>query len=198
MELFDEVVRLRPLELSDASAVASACADAEIARFIPGIPVPYGLDHAEAYLREAELGWEAGTRCAFAVVEAGGVELRGTIDVGRAEVGSIGYWIARKNRGQGLATRALVLLSRWAGGDGWWRREARVDDSPRERRFPACGREGRLRTRGRSTVADPLSRGSARLSGLFAAPVGPLVAECPQAREAGLERWVCLEHPHEA
>ena len=118
MELTDDVIRLRPLELSDAPAVAAACADPEIARFIPGIPVPYGLEHAGAYLHEAESAWEAGTRYAFAVVEVGGAELRGTIDVSPTEIGSIGYWIVREGRGQGLATRALVLLSRWAVTSG--------------------------------------------------------------------------------
>ena len=118
MELSDGVVFLRPLELADAPAVAAACGDPEIARFIPGIPVPYGLDHAQAYLLEAGLAWAARTRCAFAIVEAEGVELCGTIDVGPAEIASIGYWIACESRGQGLATRALVLLSRWALSEG--------------------------------------------------------------------------------
>ncbi len=151
MELIDDVVRLRPLELSDAAAVAAACADPEIGRFIPGMPVPYGLDHAQAYLLEAGLAWAARTRCAFAIVEAEGVELCGTIDVGPAEIASIGYWIACESRGQGLATRALVLLSRWALSEGGVQRlelTTHPENLPSQRVAEKAGfvREGVLRS----------------------------------------------------
>ena len=118
MELSDDVIRLRRLEPSDAPAIAAACADPELGRFIPGIPVPYTVDDAEAYLRIAAREWKAGTRRAFAVAKTSAPELCGTVDVDLREVGTIGYWIAPEYRGRGLATRALLLLSRWAVTDG--------------------------------------------------------------------------------
>jgi ribosomal-protein-alanine N-acetyltransferase len=42
------------------------------------------------------------------------MRLVGAIDVRLGEVGSIGYWVSPQSRGRGVATRALVLLSRWA------------------------------------------------------------------------------------
>jgi RimJ/RimL family protein N-acetyltransferase len=78
------------------------------------MPVPYGEREARAYLRHADELRAQGERLPFAVAEASADLLVGAIDVRLGEVGSIGYWVHPAARGAGVATRALVLLARWA------------------------------------------------------------------------------------
>jgi RimJ/RimL family protein N-acetyltransferase len=111
VELTDGVVILRPFAEADAPAVARACDDPETARFIPLLPSPYSEADALEYI--GSVRGDEGRR-ARAVVDARTGELLGAIDVRLGERGSIGYWIAPWARGQGVATRALVLLARWA------------------------------------------------------------------------------------
>jgi len=102
-------------------AIARACADPEIARFIPLIPTPYTEGHARAYvaftreLRERD-------RRSLAIVDAGTDELLGAIDVRIGEIGSIGYWVGPWARGRDVATQALRLLAGWALDAGGVRR----------------------------------------------------------------------------
>ena len=114
MELSDDIVRLRPFALSDAPAIAAACADPELARFIPGIPVPYTDADANAYVAAAATEWATGQRRPFAIVSATDGMFLGAIEVSLGEEGSVGYWVAPEARRQGVATRALVLLAQWA------------------------------------------------------------------------------------
>jgi RimJ/RimL family protein N-acetyltransferase len=111
MELTDGVVILRPFAEADAPAVARACQDDETARFIPLLPSPYTEADARDYI--ASVADDEGRR-ARAIVDAASAELLGAIDVRLGERGSIGYWVAPWARGRGVATRALVLLARWA------------------------------------------------------------------------------------
>jgi len=53
---------------------------------------------------------------AIADHETGG--LVGAIELRLGEEGSIGYWVAPRVRGRGVATRALILLARWAVTEG--------------------------------------------------------------------------------
>jgi RimJ/RimL family protein N-acetyltransferase len=111
--LTDGVIRLRPFHAGDAAAIASACTDPLIARFIPLIPVPYRLADAEAYLEASRVGDDLN----LAISPVEGDELLGAIGLGPAGddgAAETGYWIAPGHRGQGLATRALRLLSLWA------------------------------------------------------------------------------------
>jgi RimJ/RimL family protein N-acetyltransferase len=118
VELRDDVVLLRPFVDDDASAVAAACADSEIARFIPMMPHPYTEADARAYLATVAENREAQKRFALAVTEVASGRLVGSIDVRLGDVGSIGCWTAAEARGRGVATRALRLLSRWAVTEG--------------------------------------------------------------------------------
>jgi RimJ/RimL family protein N-acetyltransferase len=114
VELRDDAIVLRPWRMDDAPAVAAACQDPAISRWIPWVPRPYTGDDAEAYLREClESGDE---RHPFAIEDAETRELLGSIDMrldGQRIRGHIGYWVAELARDRGVATRALRLLAAW-------------------------------------------------------------------------------------
>ena len=114
VELRGDDVVLRPWRFEDAPAVERACQDPEISRWIPWVPRPYSRADADTYLQGClESGDE---RYPFAVVAETG-ELLGSIDMGlnsQRYRGHIGYWVAAEARGQGVCTRALRLLARWA------------------------------------------------------------------------------------
>jgi len=116
--LTDGVVVLRPFRLNDVPAIAAACSDPEIARFTTEVPQPYSEAHARAFVRRCAEVLRAGSARPCAITAAETDVLLGAIEVRLGEEGSIGYWVAPGARGRGVATRALVLLSRWAVTDG--------------------------------------------------------------------------------
>ena len=117
--LCDEAVLLRLPRPDDAEAIAAACSDPEIARWIP-VPVPYALDDALDFVGGATDGWAAGSDLTLAIEErasgmlVGMIGLHGVDTPGRA---SVGYWLAPGARGRGLATRAVRLITAWAFED---------------------------------------------------------------------------------
>ena len=117
MELRNNDVVLRAWREADAEAVAAACSDPDIARWLPLVPVPYTLADAEAYIRGC-LDADA-QRKPFAIADAHTDELLGSIDmnVNRWRTGHIGYWVAPGARGRGVCTTALSLLSAWGFGE---------------------------------------------------------------------------------
>ena len=119
--LTDGVVTLRPLRQEDVPAIAVACADHDVARFIPGMPVPYTEADARTYVTNV-LARTSGAKRTCAIADAASDEILGAIEVRLGEVGSTGYWIAPSARGRGIATRALRLLSHWAVTEGGVRR----------------------------------------------------------------------------
>jgi RimJ/RimL family protein N-acetyltransferase len=52
----------------------------------------------------------------FAIADASTAELAGAIDmrISHLKTGHVGYWVAPQARGRGVASDALVTLSRWA------------------------------------------------------------------------------------
>lgn len=115
LELRDGDVVLRRWRTEDAAAVTVACQDPEISRWIPVIPLPYGLGDAVEFLAEAADEWRIGSSRAFAIVDAhdrllGAVTLHGP----EGHLAEIGYWLAPDARGRGVATRAVRLLTRHA------------------------------------------------------------------------------------
>ena len=117
--LADEAVLLRPPDEDDVPAIAAACADPEIARWIP-VPVPYATADAEAFVEGATERWAAGTAAELAIVERATGDLVGMIGLHRGERpgrATVGYWLAPGARGRGLATRAVRLVVAWAFTD---------------------------------------------------------------------------------
>jgi signal transduction histidine kinase len=117
--LGDEAIRLRLPTDADTPAIAAACADPEIARWIP-VPVPYGRGDAEAFLEIADDGWTTGRHATFAIEDRATGHLVGMISLDGGPVperASVGYWLAPGARGRGLATRAVRLVAAWAFAD---------------------------------------------------------------------------------
>ena len=111
-ELRDGELVLRPWRVEDAPAVYHACQDPELLHWLPAIPRPYTHEDARAFVTgEIEPGPHN-----FAVTDDGD-RVVGAIGLRVNEqqrTGHIGYWCTREERGRGVTTRALRLLSRYA------------------------------------------------------------------------------------
>jgi RimJ/RimL family protein N-acetyltransferase len=115
MELRSDGLVLRPWRNEDAPAVAAACRDPEIPRWIPWVPSPYTDEDARAYVSDCLRSGE--DRHPFAIVDADEGLLLGAIDMRvnpLLRTGHLGYWIVADARGKGICTAALRELSRWA------------------------------------------------------------------------------------
>ena len=100
--------------MEDAAAVATACRDPEIERWLALVPQPYTEDDARFYVQDCI---DAGDdRFPFAITDASSGDVVGSIEmrVNRLRTGHVGYWVAAEARGRGVASDALRALSRWA------------------------------------------------------------------------------------
>ncbi|GIH28579.1 hypothetical protein Aph01nite_68890 [Acrocarpospora phusangensis] len=123
-------VDLRPPTDADIDAITRACADPEIARFIPLVPVPYERADAQFWKDKlAEQTWADGG-AEFVMADPASGELQGVIGVkppdrlGNVE---IGYWTAPWGRGKGAATAAVRALSAWRFAQGAARMDLLTD-----------------------------------------------------------------------
>ena len=114
--LVDGVTALRPWRDSDLPALVEACRDPDIARWTR-VPDNYGETDARAYLLARYDAVLAGSTAPFAVVHAAEHTLAGSIALMRLDWdhrrGEVGYWLAGWARGEGHATRAVVLICAW-------------------------------------------------------------------------------------
>jgi len=131
-------VTLRPWQHGDVAALVD-CLDGDetISRWLDMIPQPYRAKEALLWIDQAASYWREGSAAPFALVAA--------------ESGEVGYWIRRDERGQGLTTRGLNLISRWAIETlGCERVQLRADEdnAPSQRVAERAGfqREGILRS----------------------------------------------------
>src|SRR2546423_4933796 len=113
--LTDGVVALRGWGDSDAGAIATMLDDREVARWTR-VPSPYRERDAIEWLATHPALLRRRTDLPLAIVAAGDGELLGSMALRLLEdrVGEFGYIVGRGARGQGVATRALRLYSRWA------------------------------------------------------------------------------------
>ena len=111
--LADEAILLRQIRDADAPVIADACADPEIARWIP-IPVPYGLTDARTFVAFAADGWASRREATFAITEGSSGLLAGTI----------WFQLQMSTLWRSWPESALMLLSIVAecGLIGWWGR----------------------------------------------------------------------------
>jgi len=117
--LADEVVALRAWTMRDVPAVASGFADPAAQRFSWHHSRPYTEADARNFIASQEAARRRGEDMQLAFVEPkddeavlGGGSVYGIdLQQGRA---AVGYWVAPAARGRGLATRATLLMARWA------------------------------------------------------------------------------------
>jgi len=118
--LDDGVVALRPPTADDVDAITTACQDPEIPRWTR-VPSPYTRAHAVDFVERSARMWDQGTDAPFVIVDADSGALLGAIGVhrfgGEDDGPEVGYWLDRRARGRGVATRALRLVSDWACGE---------------------------------------------------------------------------------
>ncbi|MGD9694517.1 MAG: GNAT family N-acetyltransferase [Thermoleophilia bacterium] len=115
--LGDGVIALRPPGDEDLPRIVAVCNDPLVQRFTR-IPNPYGVTEGRDFIKGARARRESGASLELMAVPAGGGEVIGCIGITRdrhdARRVEIGYWVAPDARGAGVATRSLMLLSRWA------------------------------------------------------------------------------------
>lgn len=126
--LSDGRVTLRPWSREDARFLAESSTDPAIQRYNgahdrQGRPAPsLSMLGAEAAIDRFVSSWRAlaatgsPAGVGFVITDAGTGELVGCCGVdgwNQEDVAQLGYWIAADARGQGYATRAVVLLTRW-------------------------------------------------------------------------------------
>jgi RimJ/RimL family protein N-acetyltransferase len=114
VEVRGEGVVLRPWRPADAPAVAEACRDPEIARWLQLVPQPYTEEDARVYIQRCIDA--PGDQLPFAITDPETGTMIGSIEmnVNRMKTGHVGYWLAPDARGRGLTSAALLALSRWA------------------------------------------------------------------------------------
>src|SRR3954447_8246570 len=126
-EINDLGVRLRAYRPDDAEALAEGYNDRDSHRFLPPLPSPFTLAHAERFLAERVPSIVAEGGALYAIADPETDELLGGIGFdkvvpsrGQAE---IGYWVGPWARRRGVATAALRVLSEHALSHGLERLE---------------------------------------------------------------------------
>ncbi|MFC9270760.1 GNAT family N-acetyltransferase [Streptomyces zhihengii] len=109
---------LRPWTARDADALLSLAGDRELRRWTSHRVDD--LEDAARWIAAQETGWRTGERLSFAMVARG--RIAGHIVLkqpsGPRGVAEIGYWTGAPARGQGVASRALAMLTLWAFDPG--------------------------------------------------------------------------------
>ena len=120
---------LRPFEQRDAPAVARACNDAQVQRWLP-LPSPYGIDTALEWccrlsheLRERSDGLHVAMATKTGRL-IGSVSLKHTN--WRSRCTEIGYWTVPDARNRGHTSAAVSYVSQWALAQGMERVELRA------------------------------------------------------------------------
>jgi [ribosomal protein S5]-alanine N-acetyltransferase len=111
---------LRPWELGDLPLVRDASSD-DYVPLITTIPSMYSQEAGEAFVRRQWERASTGSGYPFVIVRVEDGRPLGSVGLwlrdlneGRA---SLGYWVVRSARGQGVAAEALRAVAAWAFGD---------------------------------------------------------------------------------
>jgi RimJ/RimL family protein N-acetyltransferase len=110
---------LRPWLPSDAGVVLAAYTDPDIQHWHRRALV--SEDEARELIADWNRGWHAETDGGWAIVSGEPGEVTGRVTLGKVSLegghARCGYWVLPSARGSGIATRAVLGLSRWAVDD---------------------------------------------------------------------------------
>ena len=115
--LRDGVVLLRPPADADVPRIVEACRDPEVSRFTT-VPGDYQPHHTHAWMQRGAAGMATGTDVNCVIASASDGDVLGTISLHEINRGTgrcvAGYLVAPWARRQGVASRALRVLCRFA------------------------------------------------------------------------------------
>jgi RimJ/RimL family protein N-acetyltransferase len=114
-EINGDGVRLRAYRPDDVEALATGYDDGLSRQFLPPLPSPFTLRHAERFLAEGVASVFADGGVVYAIADPETDELLGGIGFDRVVThrrqAEIGYWVGPWARGRGVATSAVRALS---------------------------------------------------------------------------------------
>jgi len=122
-EIVTERLRLRPLEVADASEVVRLVDDFEVARYTATIPYPYDMKMALDFIATPEAAPDAASRfiddpeaaLVLAIARKDNDQLLGCVGLQKTPEGpELGYWVGREHWRQGYASEAAGRLVRLA------------------------------------------------------------------------------------
>jgi RimJ/RimL family protein N-acetyltransferase len=121
---------LRPSTEADVDAIRAVYSEADIRHWMgwDGEPPPDDAE-ARANIDRAAEAWRAGTWAVFRIAERATNRVVGGVNLHFADnqIAEVSYFLSGSARGRGWATRAVLLVSRWAFRDlGIERVELRV------------------------------------------------------------------------
>ncbi len=181
-------VRLRAYRPDDAAALAEGFSDPLCQRFLPPLPTPFTLAHAERFIAERVVAIFADGGAGYAIADPSTDELIGGAGFDRVAPGrgqaEIGYWTAPWARRRGVATGALRALTRHAFQRGLERLELLTHwDNPASQRVALAAGYRREGVRRGALPARDGGRDDmvafARLAGDPADPVPRLLPDLP-------------------
>jgi RimJ/RimL family protein N-acetyltransferase len=114
-----DTIAIRPYELSDANDIYMAINESltDMKRWMPWCHSGYSVHDAINWIMEQDIRRERGSAYEFAIV---GLEKQYLGGCGVNQVNNeyrmanLGYWVRTSATGQGVATRAVQLVSKWA------------------------------------------------------------------------------------
>ena len=118
----DGVIRLRRYRDDDVDAIYEAAREsiAEIAPWMPWCHADYSREEAEQWVDAQPEAWGRGDH-ALVIEEVGTSRVLGSTGINKIDPahrnGNLGYWVRTSEAGRGVATRATILVARWAFTD---------------------------------------------------------------------------------
>jgi RimJ/RimL family protein N-acetyltransferase len=111
-------VRLRAFREDDAARVVEGCRDERTQRWLGGLPSPYELEDALAYIRGRPGLRANGDGLSWAVADPGTDAVIGSVGLfdltDDLATGEVGYWTHPSVRGRGVMTTAVALVLGYA------------------------------------------------------------------------------------
>lgn len=111
-------IQIRPYKLDDAPALYEAAKESilDVYQWLPWCHPDYKIKESKVWLAEQAQKRQERTEFAFAILDGAGAYLGGCglnqIDQ-KQKVANLGYWVRSSAMGQGVAVKAVKLLSKW-------------------------------------------------------------------------------------
>lgn len=119
-QLSDGTIVVRPHRAEDCDAMYTAVVEsmAELSRWLPWCHAGYAREDAASFIALSAQAWTQAAHYPFAILAAGNDSFLGGIGINHIvrpnRLGNMGYWVRTSRTGQGIASAAVRLVSRYA------------------------------------------------------------------------------------